>query len=152
TVDRVEQACRKVVADKGAGFYRALIENLPAMMFFFVPLLAVFMKFIYLFTGRYFVEHLLFLVHYHSFFYLITTLTILTGWFVDGAELPQAPAQVLFAFVSLYVFYYLYRAMRVVYEQGRLFTILKYVSLIVFYFVSLMLTFFITVGITVFSL
>jgi quinol monooxygenase YgiN len=152
TVDRVEQACQKVVADKGAGFSRALIENLPAMMFFFVPLLAVFMKIIYLFTGRFFVEHLLFLVHYHSFFYFVTTLAILTGWFVDWAELPDAPAQVLFAVISLYVFYYLYRAMRVVYEQGRLLTIVKYVSLNVFYFFSLMLTFVITVGITVFSL
>lgn len=152
TEDRVRQACEKTVADKGAGFTRALIENLPAMMFFFVPLLAVFMKFIYLFTGRYFVEHLLFLVHYHSFFYLLTTLAILTGWFVDWAELPEAPAQVLFAVVSIYVFYYLYRAMRVVYKQGRLVTIMKYASLIVFYFISLLLTFVITVGITVFSL
>ena len=110
------------------------------------------MKFIYLFTGRNFVEHLLFLVHYHSFFYLLTTLAILTGWFVDWAQLPAAPAQVLFAVVSIYVFYYLYRAMRVVYKQGRLVTIMKYGSLIVFYFISLLLTFVITVGITVFSL
>ena len=62
TEDRVREACQKTVADAD-GFARALIENLPAMMFFFLPLLAVFMKVTYLFTGRYFVEHLLFLVH-----------------------------------------------------------------------------------------
>ena len=152
TEDRIRQACQKTVADKGVGFTRALIENLPAMMFFLVPLLAVFMKFIYVFTGRYFVEHLLFLVHYHSFFYLLTTLAILTGWFIDWAELPVAPAQLMTAVISIYIFYYLYRAMRVVYEQGRFLTVVKYLGLIVFYFVSLLMTFVITVGVTAFSL
>ncbi len=152
TEDRVRQACQKIVVDKGVGFTRALIENLPAMMFFLVPLLAVFMKLIYLFTGRYFVEHLLFLVHYHSFFYLLTTLTILTGWFVDWAELPAAPSQLMTAVISIYIFYYLYRAMRVVYEQSRWLTIVKYFSLILFYFISLLLTFVVTVGVTALSL
>lgn len=152
TEDRIRQACQKTIADKGVGFTRALIENLPAMMFFLVPLLAVFMKFIYLFTGRYFVEHLLFLVHYHSFFYLLTTLAILTGWFVDWAEFAQAPTQLVTAVISIYIFYYLYRAMSVVYEQGRFLTIVKFFTLIVFYFISLLMTFVLTVGITAFSL
>jgi hypothetical protein len=42
--------------------------------------------------------------------------------------------------------------MLVVYEQGRFLTVVKFFALIVFYFISLLMTFVLTVGITAFSL
>ena len=69
TEDRARDACRKIVAD-GKGFGRAVYENIPKMMFIFLPLIAAVMFVLYLGSGRYYVEHLLFFVHFHAFFFL----------------------------------------------------------------------------------
>ena len=66
---KVRAACRKIAAD-GKGFGRAVYENVPKMMFIFLPLIAMVMFVLYLGSGRYYVEHLLFFVHFHSFFFL----------------------------------------------------------------------------------
>ncbi len=52
------------------GFGRAVYENIPKMMFIFLPLIAAVMFVLYLGSGRYYVEHLLFFVHFHAFFFL----------------------------------------------------------------------------------
>ena len=42
-----------------------------------LPLMALVFKGLYPLSRRYFVEHLLFFVHFHAFFFLILTLQIL---------------------------------------------------------------------------
>ena len=66
---RLREACRKIASD-GRGFGRAVYENIPKMMFIFLPLIAAVMFVLYLGSGRYYVEHLLFFVHFHAFFFL----------------------------------------------------------------------------------
>ena len=48
----------------------AIVHNIPRAMFVFLPLLALFMKLLYWRPKRYYVEHLLFLVHNHAFVFL----------------------------------------------------------------------------------
>ncbi len=89
--------CRRTVPDNGAAFARAFVENLPRAMFLFLPLLALFIKLLYWRPRRFYVEHLLFLVHNHAFVFL---LLLLTGIFVrlpwhetiTGAFLAGTPA------------------------------------------------------------
>ncbi len=150
--ERLQTACRKIVADHGASFTRALLENIPAMMFIFVPLMAAVMKLLYPLSGRYYAEHLLFLVHFHAFFYLLISINMLAGWIFDGDWLPQWPAALLFAFSAVYIPFYLFRAMRVVYEQGRLATAFKYVLLGIAYLTSILLFLAGTVTITAVTL
>lgn len=150
--ERLQTACRKIVADHGASFTRALLENIPVMMFIFVPLMAVVMKLLYPLTGRYYAEHLLFLVHYHAFFYLLMSAGLVLGWVFDGERLSDWPAALLFAFSSVYIPVYLFRAMRVVYEQGRLLTTVKYLALGIAYFTSLLLLLVSTMTITAVTL
>lgn len=150
--ERLQTACRKIVADHGASFTRALLENIPAMMFIFVPLMAAVMKLLYPLSGRYYAEHLLFLVHFHAFFYLLVSIDMLAGWIFDGDSLPHWPAAVLFAFSAVYIPLYLFRAMRVVYEQGRLATGFKYVLLGIAYLTSILLFLAGTVTITAVTL
>ena len=96
------------------------------MMFIFLPLIAALMFVLYLGSGRYYVEHLLFFVHYHAFFFvcglavvvLSRLATLFEGysaaaWF-DGAE------NVLITVLIFYVPYYLYRAMRTRLRAGPL--------------------------------
>jgi len=152
STDRVRKACEKIAADHGASFTGALLENIPGMMFLFLPLMAAVMKSLYPLTRRYYVEHLLFLVHYHSFFYLLMSMNIAIGWIFDGESLTDWPANVLHVVSAVYLPVYLFRAMRVVYGQGRLLTGLKYLLLGVAYSTSLVLFLLGTVTITAISL
>jgi hypothetical protein len=116
------------------------------MMFIFLPLIALVMFTLYLGSGRYYVEHLLFFVHYHSFFFLagiaVLLLDNLASWFVGTrAEGAFDAAQGLLGFaLMIYIPYYLYRAMRRVYGQGRIVTLVKYSLLFVGYLVFMTLT------------
>ena len=69
---RLREACRKIMADQQS-FGRALFENIPKMMFIFLPLIAAVLSVLYVRSGRYYVEHLLFVVHFHAFFFLAGT-------------------------------------------------------------------------------
>lgn len=142
---QLRSACRKMVGDS-QGFGRALFQNIPKMMFIFLPLIAVVMYVLYLGSGRYYVEHLLFFVHYHAFFFLAGLTVILfersatalagtsVGGWMKGAE------GFVMAAVALYIPYYLYSAMRRVYGQGRIVTLVKYSLLGVGYLFFMTLT------------
>ncbi len=124
-------ACEKIKADHGQELERNLIHNLGRAMFVFLPLLAALMTLLYLRQQRYYLEHLLLLLHNHAFAFLIMsgfliathfmTSDRLTGWLSVG--------------FSIYVVYYLYESMRRVYGQGRALTILKFGVLAFVYFV-----------------
>src|SRR4029453_1583664 len=73
-------SCSKIVSDKQS-FGRALWENVPKMMFMFLPLIALVMAVLYLGSGRYYVEHLLFFLHYHAFFFLAGIVRLLVDRF-----------------------------------------------------------------------
>ncbi|MDH5177414.1 MAG: hypothetical protein OEX15_12210, partial [Gammaproteobacteria bacterium] len=142
---KARAACRKIVSD-GKGFGRAVYENVPKMMFIFLPLIALVMFVLYLGSGRYYVEHLLFFVHYHSFFFLagiaILLLDNLATWFVGTrAESAFDVVESILGFgLCVYVPYYLYRAMRRVYGQRRVVTLVKYSLLGIGYLFFMTLT------------
>jgi len=142
---RLRDACRKIVADTPS-YGRALFENIPKMMFIFLPLIAAVIYVLYLGSGRYYVEHLLFVVHYHAFFFLggivIVLLELLATWTsgtIAGTAFNAAIGVMTSLFV-LYIPYYLYRAMRRVYGQGRFVTLVKYSILGIAYLFSMVIT------------
>jgi hypothetical protein len=131
---RLYNTCRKQLSDGGASFYEALLRNVERAMFVFLPLLAGFAWLLYWRPRHYYVEHLLFFVHNHSFLFLILALR-------NGVAL-VTPA-VLAPLVSLlslavwaYIAWYLYRSMRRVYGQGRFLTLVKYGALVSVYMVT----------------
>jgi len=142
--DRLRLACTKIMADK-ATFGRALWENVPKMMFIFLPLIAVVMWVLYIGSRRYYVEHLVFIVHYHAYFFLAGVAILVAEWIGDpsGNLVRRAfdtfANMLEFAFV-LYTPWYLYRAMRRVYGQGRFWTLAKFSVLSVAYVFCIVLT------------
>ena len=54
-----------------------MLDNMPVALIVLLPVMALVLKALYPLSRRYFVEHLLFFVHFHSFFFLILTLQIL---------------------------------------------------------------------------
>lgn len=141
---RLRDACRKIVADQQS-FGRALWENIPKMMFIFLPLIAAVLSLLYVRSGRYYVEHLLFVVHFHAFFFLAGIVVLLlerlseltAGALATGITVAES---VLGAVLTFYVPWYLLRAMRRVYAQSWWKTVPKYALLGVAYLFALAFT------------
>ena len=102
--------------------------------------MAFVLKVLYPLSRRYYVEHLLFFVHYHAFFFLILTLEILFARIGGLLALPEPITAMTIVIVSFYIPIYLFVAMRRVYGQGRLVTFLKYVILLAAYLVGFTVT------------
>jgi len=147
--DRVENACRKIRADDGRAFLRALVENIPTTLFVFLPLIALTLKLLYPLSGKYYVEHLLFVLHFHAFVFLILIMELLA---LEAAKLLSSPSWMFTTIVSVYIPVYLYRSMRRVYQQGTFATLAKYVLLMLFYLVSLVITLSATTALTALTL
>lgn len=136
----LRETCRSIRQNNGRTFARALLANIPKMMFFFLPLLALANKLLYPFSRRYYVEHLLFFVHFHAFAFLLFTLQALFNLATGEAQaLGTVRGLITFA-IFLYVPYYLYKAMRRVYSQGRAATLFKFTMVYVAYVLCMTLT------------
>ena len=141
---RLREACRKIMADQQS-FGRALFENIPKMMFIFLPLIAAVLSVLYVRSGRYYVEHLLFVVHFHAFFFLAGIVVLLLERLSESLAAPLANGlaagqQVVGAALVFYVPWYLLRAMRRVYAQSWWKTLPKVALLGLAYFFSLVFT------------
>jgi hypothetical protein len=134
---RLRDACRKIIADQQS-FGRALWNNIPKMMFIFLPLIAAALAVLYFRSGRYYVEHLLFVVHFHAFFFLSGIAVLLLERLAEASGEPVAGAlavaqAVLGTALVIYVPAYLLRALRRVYAQSWWKTVPKFALLGVAY-------------------
>jgi len=133
TKERLERICEKIDADDGKTLINLMLDNIPIALIVLMPVMALVLKGLYPLSRRYFVEHLLFFVHFHSFFFLILTLQILFARFAALVHLPEAIKVLTIVAAGFYIPVYLYKAMRRVYAQGHFVTIAKYVVLSIVY-------------------
>jgi len=140
TKERLEATCERIGADEGKTLLNLVLDNIPIALIVLLPVMALVLKVLYPLSRRYFVEHLLFFVHFHSFFFLILTLQILFSRFAGLVHLPEAIAVLILVAASFYIPVYLYKAMRLVYGQGFFFTFIKYIALVVAYIAGATLT------------
>lgn len=152
TRDRLQAICEKISADSGREFISRLLDNVPAALFVLLPLMAFVLKTLYPLSKRYYVEHLLFVLHFHAFFFLILTLEVLWSRLAMLVHLPKIADDLTVLVISIYIPVYLYKAMRRVYEQGRTITLLKYVLLVFAYLVGFSFMLLITTFYTAFSI
>jgi hypothetical protein len=108
----LRESCLRLVRDNGHEVRTAFLHNLPRAIFLLLPILALVMKPLYWRPPRYFVEHLLLLLHNHAFAFLAL------GLFMEADSLLPSVTGVLFFVLALYIPYYYYRGMRRVYGQG----------------------------------
>jgi hypothetical protein len=140
TPERLVHICEQVKKDKGRQFLQNLYDNMPIALIVLLPIMAFVLKALYPLSRRYYVEHLLFFVHFHAFMFLILTLQILIGRLNSALPTPEAIGILLIVAASFYVPVYLFVAMRRVYGQGRLLTTAKYVALTVAYLAGFTMT------------
>ena len=140
TQERLEGMCERIGADEGKTFGDLLLDNIPIALIVLLPLMALVLMGLYPLSRRYFVEHLLFFVHFHAFFFLILTLQILFGRVGPMIFIPDPVVILVLVAASFYIPVYLYKAMRRVYGQGHILTTIKYSVLTVTYFFGAMFT------------
>jgi hypothetical protein len=140
TPERLVHICEQIKKDDGRQFVQNLYDNVPIALIVLLPIMAFVLKALYPLSRRYYVEHLLFFVHFHAFMFLILTLQILIGRLNSVLPTPEAIGILLIIAASFYVPVYLFVAMRRVYGQGRLLTTAKYVVLTVSYLAGFTLT------------
>ena len=135
TDERVQEICRRNQARGVENFADAILDNIPVALIVLLPLMALVLKFLYPLSRRFFVEHLLFFVHFHAFFFLLLTCQILFERLAQKLSMTTLSGIVLVA-TSFYVPVYLYKAMRRVYAQGHVVTSFKYILLLIAYSVG----------------
>ena len=73
TPERLVHICEQIKKDHGRQFVQNLYDNVPIALIVLLPIMAFVLKALYPLSRRYYVEHLLFFVHFHAFMFLIHT-------------------------------------------------------------------------------
>lgn len=133
TKERLEATCERIGADDGKTLGNLVLDNIPVALIVLLPFMALVLKALYPLSRRYFVEHLLFFIHFHAFFFLLLTLQILFSRFAGLVHLPEPISILTIVVASFYIPVYLYKGMRLVYDQGHFITFLKYITLVFAY-------------------
>jgi len=108
-----------------------VFDVLPATMFILLPIVALLFKFWYLFAKKYYIEHLIFALHNHSFLFIMLLIAMLlntlAGWAEPAGE-GRITQVVTAANVAIWVWIPLYFliSLKRVYQQGWGMTIAKY--------------------------
>jgi hypothetical protein len=129
--DLARQLVAQKVAQKGVSFeeYAAAFDHKgellrKSLIFLLVPLFALVLWGLNYRSRRYYAEHLVFSMHFYSFFWLFTTLAgVPVGLLLDRSGIrSDFVLEPLFAVVTLG---YLYLMLRTVYPYGRLGTLVR---------------------------
>ncbi len=133
----------RLAQEEPARFVEAFLGLLPPALFVLMPIFALLLKLVYLFTGRLYMSHMVVTLHSHAFLGMAllvsTALESLAGWVPEGAGL-RASLDFAHGLSLAWVPAYLLIMQRRVYAQGWPLTLVKFIALGSIYTVLLALT------------
>lgn len=138
-LDRQQRLCEDITRDQGKRLIERWIDNAPVAALAVLPLMALLLKAMYPLSRRYYVEHLLMLVHFHSFLFLLWSMGLTFNAVTLALGLPEAIVIIVNVLGWLFVPVYLYRSIRAVYGQGRAASLAKFVVMLSGYLVATIL-------------
>ena len=112
-------------------FAMNLIDNIPVMMLFLLPILAMYLKLIYIRSSKYYIEHLIFTLHIQAFIYFIFALGLLAMNWLDFLSMSFV--------MGILIFIYSFAMFLRVYQQNWFKTFIKMHILAFLYFFSLVI-------------
>jgi hypothetical protein len=128
-------------------FLKSLLHRLPYMLFISLPLFALILKLVYIRRKQFFyADHGVFTIHLYIFTFLV--LMVIMGFDKLDDLLKRELFNWIIGILFLGLFFYLYKAMRTFYGQGRGKTFLKF---LVVSFLSLVMMLALLIGFTLFS-
>lgn len=125
---RIEDNAKSVSEDP-RDYIATLAEYLPQVMFVMLPLFALLLKFVYLFSPFHYLQHLVFALHYHTFVYLL---------YLISSVLERVSTEIDGVFALLLIIY-LPLALHRAYSSSWLGAVGKSLSLMLSYGVALFL-------------
>ena len=144
----VRQLCERVSADGGRSVSHTFESYVPKAMFVFLPLVAAALALIYRRTRRYYVEHLVLVIHNHAAAFAMMSIARLLHLLSLGLSHVRPVHTAIDSFrgafdvgVFVYVLWYTYRSLRRYYGVSRSGTTLRLIPLGIAYLVCLGLTF-----------
>ncbi len=152
TPERLQRICDRTQIDNGRALLDELLDNIPAALIILLPLMAFVLKVLYPLSQRYYVEHLLFFVHFHAFFFLMLSLEVLFAQLAPMLRIPETAMVLTLVVASFYIPVYLFISMRRVYAQSRFVTAIKYVGLLTTYITGFVLIMLGALAIAAFSI
>ena len=120
---------------KGGLFLDTLRSNVPAMMLCCIPLFAFVLKILYFTKKRFYVEHLVYALHIHTFLYVGVIVTALLTM-AANRWLPGLSGLIV-GLLSCAIFVQIFLSVRRVYGQGWFLSAVKFVLGGIVYFVIL---------------
>lgn len=122
---------KDIEAGNKEAVFSKFLEPLPTALFLFLPIVALLFKVLYLGSGRYYVEHLIYVLHNHAFLFAVIIFTTIVSQTVE--VWPQSDIFIALAWLSVFSLY--------VYPRQRQFLIEKYSKskIKAFLFLSVML-------------
>ncbi|TSD66890.1 DUF3667 domain-containing protein [Inquilinus sp. KBS0705] len=108
-------------------FTESFNHNTPKMMFLLLPLFAVILRLAFLKNNKFYVEHLIYAIHLHCYFFLLFTITLLLRLILPGDWKEVNDWIGIFAFI--YGTWYVYKSLRAVYQRSPGRTISKMIGI-----------------------
>jgi hypothetical protein len=106
-------------------FVETLRNNLSTMMLFCVPFFAFILKVLYIRQKRFYIEHLVYALNIHAFFYIAAILVVLISIGLNR-WIPGTPQVLLTLLLCSLVFVQIFLSIRRVYRQGWFMTTFKF--------------------------
>jgi hypothetical protein len=110
-------------------------HQLPKMMFILMPLFALILSISFYRSRLYFIEHLIYTLHVHSFLFLLNIMIELVN------NLSEKVGEYVFGIGIIISIWYIYRSMREVYKKSKAHTLLKFILLGTIYMLLMVMSF-----------
>lgn len=115
----------EIKSDGGERFLKTLTSYISISLFIFLPVFTLFLKLIYIRRKFTYMEHLVFVFHTQTVFFLLFSIFYFLNFFIKMDNI---------AWILVVIFLiYLYKALRYFYEQGRFKTVIKFLLLNSYY-------------------
>jgi len=130
---RLQEVCRRQVADGGKSMLHEFGSIVPKMMFLFLPVMALMMLALYHSPARYYVEHLVFFLHLQSDLFLVMIVQMLIDRAAIAVPALDPVASLTGMVLFFYALWYSFSALRNYYGQGRTRTLAKFAAIAIAY-------------------
>lgn len=147
--EKLEQATssleKKVKNSSFDQLFEQALDKLPQLMFVLLPIFALLLKVMYMFSKRLYLEHLTVALHSHSFIFLAVLLAeffdVLNDYATKNFPAAQSILDNLVVAILVWIPVYLFIMQKRVYKQGYLFTLVKYCVIGFIYMILLSIAF-----------
>lgn len=115
-------------------FVEEVEHNMPKMMFVLLPLFALILKVTFRKNHKFYVEHLIYSIHFHCFLFLFISVALLLSAVIPANWTSVTSLLGLAEFVI--VILYFYKSLKAVYHRSTFLTITKIIAISIAYWVT----------------